>query len=140
MAERPLPVRDELNRHYWDGAQDGKLVLLRCPACATFVHPPVRDTCPSCRHEGLEPAEVGGQGAVYSWSIMHSGGNPGFEDKLPYVVLVVELDEQPGLITIGSLVDDAPGELRVGAPVEVTFEKVDDEVTLPQWRLAAAAR
>jgi uncharacterized OB-fold protein len=138
MSQRPLPVRDDLNRHYWDGAQHGKLVLLRCPACATFVHPPTHDTCPSCRHEGLQPVEVAGKGTVYSWSVMHSGGNPGFEDKRPYVVLIVELDEQPGLITIGNLVDAAADDLAVGAPVEVTFEKIDDEVTLPQWRLAVA--
>lgn len=140
MGQRPLPVRDDLNRHYWDGAQRGKLVLLRCPACSTFVHPPTRDTCSSCRHEGLQPAEVGGKGAVYSWSVMHSGGNPGFEDKLPYVVLVVELDEQPGLITIGNLTGATADQLTVGAPVQVTFEKINDEVTLPQWQLAEAGR
>lgn len=140
MGERPLPVSDELSRHYWDGAREGKLVLLRCPACSMFVHPPVRESCPGCRHEGLQPAEASGRGSVYSWSVMHSGGNPGFEDELPYVVLVVELDEQRGLITIGNLVDGTAADLAVGTPLEVTFEQVDDEVTLPQWRVAEEIR
>jgi uncharacterized protein len=140
MTERPLPVRDELSRTYWDGARDGRLVLLRCPQCSMFVHPPIRDNCPGCRHEGLEPAEVSGRGTVYSWSVMHSGGNPGFDDKLPFVVLVVELDEQSGLITIGNLVDATAADLAVGLPLEVTFERIDDEVTLPQWRIAAGVR
>jgi hypothetical protein len=139
MSERPLPVRDELNRHYWDGAQQGKLVLLRCSRCATLVHPP-RAMCPSCRSGELQPSQVSGKGTVYSWSVMRTGGNPGFEDKVPYAVLVVELDEQPRLLTIGNLVDAEPSELAVGAPVEVCFEEVDDEVTLPQWRLAQAVR
>jgi len=135
VGNRPLPVRDELNRHYWDGAQEGKLVLLRCAACGTYVHPPIRSLCPACRSEDLQPSEVSGRGRVYSWSVMHSGGNPGFEDKLPYAVLVVELDEQPGLRTIGNLLDAEPAELAIGAPVEVCFERLDDQVTLPQWRL-----
>jgi len=135
MTERPLPVRDDLNRHYWDGAQDGKLVILRCPQCGTYVHPP-RAVCPTCQGEKLEPTEVSGRGTVYSWSVMHSGGNPGFEDRIPYAVLVVELEEQAHLITIGNLVDADASELEIGAPLEVCFEKIDDEVTLPQWRLA----
>ncbi|HEY2331395.1 MAG TPA: OB-fold domain-containing protein [Acidimicrobiales bacterium] len=135
MSERPLPVRDEGNEAYWDGAQDEKLVLLRCAACGTYVHPPTRTLCPSCRSEELEASAVSGRGTVYSWSVMHSGGNPGFEAKIPYTVLVVELVEQRGLITIGNLVDGDPANLAIGTPVEVCFEKVNDEVTLPQWRL-----
>ena len=134
MTKRPLPVRDELNRHYWDGAQEGKLVIARCARCSEYVHPP-REMCPRCRHETLVPTPVSGRGSIYSWSVMHSPGNPGFEDKIPYTVLVVELDEQPNLITIGNLVDGDPSELTIGAPVEVCFEKIDDKVTLPQWRL-----
>jgi uncharacterized OB-fold protein len=136
MGERPLPVRDERNKYYWDGAREGKLVLLQCTGCATFVHPPTRAMCPSCRSEELKPTEVSGRGTVYSWSIMHSGGNPGFEDRIPYAVLVVELAEQSGLITIGNLDGIAPADLAIGEPVEVTFEKINDDVTLPQWKLA----
>ena len=134
VSARPLPVRDELNRHYWDGAQRGELVLLRCASCATYVHPPQRP-CPQCRHETLEPTAVSGRGHVYSWSVMHTPGNPGFDSELPYTVLVVELQEQAHLITIGNLLDGDPSELRIDAPVEVCFEKVNDDVTLPQWRL-----
>src|SRR5262245_49903471 len=137
MAERPTPVRDELSQAYWDGAQQGKLVLLRCTACQTYVHPP-RPVCPACHGERLEPSEVSGKGRVYSWSVMHSGGNPGFEDKLPYAVLVVELDEQAGLRTIGNLMDASPADLSVDLPLEVCFERIDDDVTLPQWRPAGA--
>lgn len=140
MADRPVPIRDELNRHYWDGAREGKLVLLRCGVCATFVHPPTRAMCPRCRSEDLIPSAVSGNGTVYSWSVMHSGGNPGFEDRIPYTVLVVELDEQPGLITIGNLVGAGPSDLAVGKAVTVCFEEIDTEVTLPQWRLAGEAR
>lgn len=70
---------------------------------------------------------------------MHSGGNPGFEDRIPYVVLVVELDEQKSLFTIGNIVDCAAEDVEIGLPLEVTWEDVNDEITLPQWRPAGAA-
>jgi uncharacterized protein len=140
MTERPLPVRDERNRYYWDGAREGKLVLLRCTHCGLFVHPPTGAMCPSCRREELQPTEVSGRGSVYSWSVMHSGGNPGFENRIPYAVLVVELAEQPGLITIGNLIGATPADLAIGEAVEVTFEQINDEVTLPQWKLAGLGR
>jgi uncharacterized OB-fold protein len=135
VVERPLPVIDESNRHYWEGAHEHRLVLLRCPRCDGWVHPP-RPTCPRCRSERLDPAEASGRGKVYSWSVMRSPGNPGFDDRLPYAVLVVELAEQPGLLTIGNIVDCPLDAIEISMAVEVVWERIDDEVTLPQWRPA----
>jgi uncharacterized OB-fold protein len=132
-VQRPVPVIDDLNRPYWEGARQHRLVLLRCPSCRTYVHPP-RPTCPRCRAEHLSPCEVSGRGRVYSWSVMRSPGNPGFEERIPYAVLVVELDEQVGLLTIGNIVDCPLEEIRMGMELELAWEELTDEVTLPQWR------
>ena len=133
--ERTLPVIDDRNRYYWEGARDHKLTLLRCCDCEYWIHPP-RESCRRCLSERLEPRAAAGRGRVYSWSVMHSKGNPGFDDRLPYTVVVVELDEQAGLFMIGDL--DGAGEgLEIGQPVEVTFETLTPEVTLPQWKPAA---
>ena len=137
--DRPLPVVDDSNRYYWEGAKEHRLVLLRCAECRTYVHPP-KPLCPSCRSLRLEPEQVSGRGSVYSWSVMHSPGNPGFEDRLPYVVLVVELDEQRGLFTIGNVFDCDVEDLEIGLPLEVTWEEVSDAITLPQWRPQSAER
>jgi uncharacterized protein len=131
--DRPLPVIDDNNQHYWDGARRHRLVMQRCAECRTWVHPP-RDMCPGCRSMRLVPEQLSGRGRVYSWSVMHSGGNPGFEDRIPFVVLVVELDEQKGLFTIGNIVDCPPENIEIDLPLEVTWEDVTDEITLPQWR------
>jgi uncharacterized OB-fold protein len=136
--DRPLPVIDDSNRHYWEGARQHRLVMQRCVECRTWVHPP-RPLCPGCRSQQLVPEELSGKGRVYSWSVMHSGGNPGFEDRIPYVVLVVELDEQKGLLTIGNIFDCATEDIEIDLPLEVTWEDVNDEITLPQWRPAGAA-
>jgi uncharacterized protein len=139
-VDLPLPIIDDLNRDYWDGARRHQLVLLQCAECSTWIHPP-RPTCSKCRSERLGPRQASGRGRVYTWSVMHSKGNPGFDERLPYAVVVVELEEQPGLFTVGNI--DCPREaIKIGMPVEVTYEEVTAEVILPQWRpvQAGAAR
>ena len=50
------------------------------------------------------------------------------------VVLLVELAESPDLRIVGNLLDDDGQELEIGMPVEVVFEELTPDVTLPQWR------
>jgi uncharacterized OB-fold protein len=75
--------------------------------------------------------EVSGNGRIYSYSVMHLPGVPGFTP--PFAVAVVELAEQPGLLTVGNVLGCPPEELAIGMPVRVTFEDLSDSVTLPQW-------
>lgn len=137
--ERPLPVKDEVNAPYWDGAKEHRLVLLRCADCQKYVHPP-RPTCPRCQSERVVPAEASGKGTVYSFSIMRRGGNPGFDDRVPFAVAVIELAEEPKLLAIGNILDCPIGQIAIGMPVEVTYEDLTPEVTLPQWRPAGGVR
>lgn len=74
-----------------------------------------------------------GYGTVFAWSVMHQPGVPGFDEQIPYAVVLIELAEQPGLLAVGQVVDCAPDELRPGLAVEVCFEERGD-VVLPQWR------
>ena len=137
--DRPLPVIDDANRHYWEGrtgAPPGDAALRRVPTLGCTRH----RACPAARPRPWRPAELRGEGHVYSWSVMRSPGNPGFEDRLPYAVLVVELEEQRGLFTIGNIVDSELDDIAIGMPLEVTWEDLTDEITLPQWRPVAACR
>ncbi|MDP2013856.1 MAG: OB-fold domain-containing protein, partial [Actinomycetota bacterium] len=59
-------------------------------------------------------------------------------DRLPYAVLIVEFAEQVNLRIVGNLVGSQPTELAIGTPMQVVYEKINDEVTLPQWRIAGA--
>ena len=136
-SERPLPVRDTVNAAYWDGAREQRLVLMRCTDFGFWIHPP-RPMCPHCQSERVEAAEASGKGVIYSFSVMRRPGNPGFDDRLPFAVVVVELAEQTGLFTIGNVLDCPLEEIAIGMPVEVTYEVVG-EVTLPQWRRADGA-
>ena len=82
----------------------------------------------------LAGEKVSGRGVVHSFTVTHFP-LPGFEP--PFAVVLVELEEQPGLRIASNLVDVAPSDIEIGLPVEVTFEQVADDVTLPLFRRRA---
>jgi hypothetical protein len=65
---------------------------------------------------------------------------PAFRDEVPYAVVLVELDEDPGLRLLGNLRACAPAEIQAQMPVEVVFEDAATDVTLAHWRPAAPPR
>ena len=128
--DRPLPDPNPETAFFWDAAQRGELHILRCNACGMYVHLP-RPACRSCQSTDLSPARVSGRGVVHSFTVTHFP-LPGFQP--PFAVALIELDEQPGLRLASNVVDVAPEDLEIGLPVEVTFEKVADDVTLPLFK------
>jgi len=126
--DRPLPEPNSETAFFWEAAQKGELHILRCNACGTYVHLP-RPACRNCQSTDLAPARVGGRGVVHSFTVTHFP-LPGFEP--PFAVALIELEE--GVRLASNVVDVPPEEMAVGIPVEVTFEKVADDVTLPLFR------
>jgi len=109
-------------------------MIQHCQDCNYFNHPP-RPLCDACLSQRLEFVLVSGRGTVYSYTIMHQPNIAGFEKEIPYINMLVELDEQPQLFMVSYLPISEQAKLRIGGQVEVMFEKIDDEVTLPQFRL-----
>jgi uncharacterized OB-fold protein len=60
---------------------------------------------------------------VFSFIVVHKPAIPGYRDKLPYAVALVELDEQPGLRLPARLVDVDPGKVRIGQRVRAQIER-----------------
>ncbi len=138
VDRRPLPAPDELTRFYWAAAAEHRLVLQRCRSCSKLQYPP-EICCVHCQAEEFEAAEVSGRGVIYSYSIVDRPLHAGFVDALPYVVVIVELADQPGLRILTNLVDVPEGtSLSCGMPVEVVFEDRGG-VTLPQFRLSESS-
>ena len=75
---------------------------------------------------------LSGRGEIYSFIVVHRPQHPAFFADVPYNVAIVELEE--GIRLHSNVVGCANEELRVGMPVEVVFDKVSDEVTLPRFR------
>ncbi|MEU1980995.1 OB-fold domain-containing protein [Nocardia sp. NPDC019395] len=137
MTERPLPVPDEVSGSYWTHANRHVLALARCLRCRRFAIPPGL-TCPHCHT--VEPAyefePVSGRGTVRSWTVVRRASLLGFAGEVPYLLVDVELAAQAELRMIGRLLDGPDAVVRAGDPVEVAFEDVTAEVSVPAFVLA----
>ena len=133
---RPIPVPNERTKPFWDAAKEHKLVMQRCQSCKQFQHPPY-PTCTNCVSVDLKFEPVKGAGTIYAYTIMYHTGDQRFVAAVPYASIIVELDEAPGALMAGNLLDVPYTEAKVGRRVELTWQKLNDEFTLPQFRLAA---
>ena len=135
--KKPLPAPDERTEGFWKAAKEHKLALQQCQRCRHFHHPP-EIVCPHCQDPdpsfSFEP--VSGRGTVRSWIVMRDAFLPGFQEEIPWINVVVELEEDKSLRMVARLADGPDAPIKLGAPVEVVFEDVTPEVTLPQFRLA----
>lgn len=125
---RLLPQITPENEHYWKGGARGELTFLRCDACRTYVHPP-SPICPICLSRQLAPAAVSGRARLLTWTVNHHRWIPGFDP--PYLIAIVEIDEQRGLRVTTNLVNCTPDELRMDLPVQVLFEEREGGIFLP---------
>jgi uncharacterized OB-fold protein len=124
---RPLPKLDEWNRAFWTGGAEGKLMLMRCRDCGTFLHPP-RPVCRHCLSENVAPEAVAGTGIVDSFTVNHQAWYPDLET--PYVIARVAVDGAPGVILTTNIVNCPVDRVEIGDRVRVTFEQ-QGEIYLP---------
>ncbi len=131
--EKPLPEPDIDSKEYWQGCKEHKLLLQRCKKCGNLRWPPVA-ICSKCRSFDFEWIPSLGTGTVYAWIVIVQSNQRGFADEVPYAVVTVELDDQPGLRLPSNLVGCDPREIKANMPVEVVFEGVTPEISLPKFR------
>jgi uncharacterized OB-fold protein len=135
MAQVPLPVPDDITAPFWEAARQGVLKIQRCGDCGAYQQPPGA-ACGRCASAALAFEQVSGRGSVYAYTETRSGArHPGFAAKVPYLVGLVELAEQPGLLMHTNFPGATLEMLRTGAPVTVEFERLTDEIAIPQFRL-----
>ena len=132
MALPPLPRPYQDTETYWAAARDHRFVIQHCKSCGKHQFYP-RGVCSHCLSSDLEWHEASGKGTVYSFSVNHRAPHPGFADKIPFVLAIVELEEGPRMMT--NIVECNPDSVKIGMAVEVTFEDVTEEVTLPKFKL-----
>lgn len=136
-SARPVPEPDERSAPFWTAAAAHVLVLARCPHCERLCLPP-EPTCPHCgaNEPAYEFVPSAGRGTVRSWTVVRQAFLPGFDADLPFVLVDVEVEDQPELRLIGRLLDGAGAPLALGAAVDVAFEDVAPGVALPAFVLA----
>jgi uncharacterized protein len=128
----PVPQVNDDNRAFWTGGRTGELRIVRCDDCGYYIHPP-SPRCPRCLSDDVEPHAVSGRGRVYTFTVNQRAWSPGLE--VPYVIAIVQLDEQRDLRLMTNVVGCAPGDVAIDLPVQVEFRQQGD-VYVPVFRPA----
>lgn len=131
QTERPVPAPNPETAPYWKAAREHRLMLPRCLACGKYHFYP-RSLCPYCASRNLAWEPCSGKGVIYSYTEVFRAPSPAFAADVPYVVAIVALDEGPHLMTRLVLTDGMSP--RIGQPVEVRYEDLDEELSLPRFR------
>jgi hypothetical protein len=130
----PRPEIPELTQAFWDAARRHELVIPRCRVCDAFFWYP-RERCPSCLRADWEWTPVSGKGRLHTFTVVRQPSNPTFNEDVPYAYAMVQLDE--GVRLISNVVECAiPDDLEVNMRLEIVFDDVTDEWTLPKFRPA----
>jgi uncharacterized OB-fold protein len=127
----PKPLIDTDSKPFWDGLNRNELLIQQCENCHQHIFYP-RLLCPHCFSDQVAWKEASGRGQIYSYTVVHRAFGP-FADQVPFIVGIVELEEGVRMMT---RITGRREEVEIGKQVKVTFEKVDDELTLPYFVLA----
>lgn len=137
-----LPQIDEINEPFWAGCRAGELRIQRCPRTGRLMFPPRPVNSWSPRHPP-EWTTVSGRGTIWSVIEPHPPLMLEFTDLAPYNAIVVALEEDPTIRLVGNLVPEAGAAINciaaddivIGTPVQVAFERIDEQISLPRWVL-----
>lgn len=127
---RPLPELTPEVAFFWGAGEDSVLRMARCADCGYWIHPP-GPVCPRCLGPNVAPERMSGRATVTTYTINRQQWTPDLE--VPYVVAIVDLEEQEGLRLTTNIVGCDVDDVAIGMPVEVAFEQVED-VWLPLFR------
>jgi uncharacterized OB-fold protein len=131
--DKPLPDTGGVNAPYWEGTKAAELRLQHCRQCGAYLHPAGR-FCPGCLGTELEWTPAAGTGVIAGRIFMHQVYYRAFAQDVPYNVVWVELDEGP--MMTANVVDAVKEDIEVGRRVQVAFDPVTSEITIPRFRLA----
>jgi len=130
----PLPQPDAASEPFWKGCAEQRLLVQRCRTCHTFQSPP-RLHCRNCRGSAFDWHESTGRGHVFTYTVVHHAGAPALHDQVPYIVVVVKLDDCGGVLLVSNLVGAGAVDVAVDRPVRLRWDN-DAGVTLPRFELA----
>lgn len=129
--KKPLPIPTPWSQPFWDGCKRHELIIQRCKECQRFTFYP-KILCPQCLSPNLEWVKSSGRGKVYSYTIVYSYGPTEFSEDTPYIVAIIDLQE--GVRMMSNIVDCPPESVKCDMEVEVVFDDVTENVTLPKFR------
>ena len=78
-----------------------------------------------------------GKATLHAFAVVHRGPTPPFREKVPYVVAIVELEGGARMPTNLVDVEPDPATVKIGMALEVVFEDLDENISLPKFKPAA---
>jgi uncharacterized OB-fold protein len=134
MSAKPLPQLTGLAGEFYGFCKARELRFQRCNDCGAWRHVP-RERCGECGSADFRWERSRGRGRVFTWVVVNRSMHPAFPSEPLLAPAVIELDE--GVRLLSEVVDCPPGELAIGMPVEVVYDDVTADVTLPKFRRIA---
>ena len=135
---QPAPYPEGLAKEFWEATRRHELLVQQCTACKTYQWGP-EFLCYACHSWDMEYVRVSGKGTIFSWERPWYPVHPALKEKLPYIVVLVELPDAGNVRMVGNLLGDAQQEVVIGSDVEAVYEDHDDvktPFTLVQWRVS----
>ena len=129
--KKPLPVVQPWSEEFWKAAKQHKLLIQECKECKSKIFYP-RKFCPECWSPDLGWIEASGKARIYSYSVTMGQVEPRFMKDLPYVLAYVDLEE--GIRMMTRIVGCKPEEVTFDMDVEVVFEDITEEFSLPYFQ------
>jgi hypothetical protein len=127
----------DVSKVFWDAAKNHKFLYQHCDQCGENIFYP-KKICPVCFSADLKWVEASGKGKIYSHTLCISNVAPGFEDDAPYIVATVDLEE--GVRLMSNIVDCDYEDIKCDMPVELVFEDVTQDISLPKFKLLGQAK
>lgn len=131
VKQKPIPVVSNWAKPFWDAAREDKLIIQHCQDCGANIFYP-RIACPQCFSDNLDWIKASGKATVYTYTVVESNAPSTFIADMPFVIAVVKLAE--GVQMLSNIVGCKPEDVRCDMPVEVVFEKLNEEFNLPKFR------
>ena len=128
--KKPLPKPNADTQPFWEGCRAHQFRFQKCGSCGQVRWPPST----ICHSKETTWITSGGKGRIYTFAVYHVAFDPAFEDDLPYVTAVVELSEGPRMLT--NIIGCNPADVTCDMPVELTWDDVTEDFSLPKFRPA----
>jgi uncharacterized OB-fold protein len=131
--DKPLPVVTPVGREFWNGTKRHELLVQHCNDCGNNTMYP-KILCPSCLSENVGWIKSSGKGKIHTFTTICANSPKAFRDAMPYTLAIIELEENVRLLS--NIVDCNPEDIKCEMPVEVVFDDVTEEFTLPRFKLS----
>ena len=130
------PVPDELDKPFYDAANEDRLVIQYCTADERWQFPPE----PACRKCGsadnLEWREISGDGTVYSYAVIYDSPIAELQKDQPYNCAVITLNAAPEINFLSHLPGTPVDEVPIDAQVRLVFEATPATgQKVPEWQV-----